>query len=364
MINKVHIKNFKSLKNVTMKTRPLNLLAGLNGMGKSSFIQVLLLLKQSESVCANGQLLLNGRFLEIGKGKDALYQFASEEQIVFSLLHNGYEELHWALNYDPEGDILLSNPKTHVEDGSPLQLLANFQYLAADRIGPQTVYDTSVSTLSRRELGAKGEYTVHFLHTNGSSYKIKEALKHDTTKDLSLMSQLNAWMGEISPGVKLNTLEVPHVDKMLLNYQFALQRGRTASFKPVNVGFGISYVLPVVVSLLTTDNDKVIIIENPESHIHPRGQSELGKLIALSAASGAQLFVETHSDHIINGIRVAVKQGLIDKNAVNISYFTKITKRDEQYTEITDIRVDEQGELSEYPKDFMDEWNNQLLKLI
>ncbi len=86
--------------------------------------------------------------------------------------------------------------------------------------------------------------------------------------------------------------------------------------------------------------------------------------MALSAASGAQLFVETHSDHIINSIRVAVNEGLIDKNDVNLSYFTKVTTKEEQYTEIAEIKVDKRGELSEYPKDFLDEWNNQLLKLV
>ncbi|NOX48765.1 MAG: DUF3696 domain-containing protein, partial [Chlorobi bacterium] len=110
--------------------------------------------------------------------------------------------------------------------------------------------------------------------------------------------------------------------------------------------------------------DKIIILENPESHIHPRGQAELGKLMALSAANGAQLFIETHSDHIINGIRVAVKEGNIKKEDINISYFDKVTTANEQFTRITDISIDDNGELSDYPKDFMDEWNNQLLKLL
>ncbi len=86
--------------------------------------------------------------------------------------------------------------------------------------------------------------------------------------------------------------------------------------------------------------------------------------MALSAASGAQLFIETHSDHIINGIRVAVKEGLVDKKDVSFSYFTKVTTKEEQYTELTEIKVDERGELSEYPRGFLDEWNNQLLKLV
>jgi len=55
----------------------------------------------------------------------------------------------------------------------------------------------------------------------------------------------------------------------------------------------------------------VAVIENPEAHIHPQGQAELGKLMALAASSGAQIIVETHSDHVINAIRVAVKEGII-----------------------------------------------------
>jgi predicted ATPase len=171
-------------------------------------------------------------------------------------------------------------------------------------------------------------------------------------------------MQEISPGVSINTKYVPEANKVILDYQFDLISRKTNSFRPKNVGFGISYVLPVVLALLTAEEGKIIVIENPESHIHPRGQAELGKLIALAAQAGAQLFIETHSDHILNGIRVAVKEGVIDKSKVNILYFEKKTTDIEQYSEITQIKVDNNGTLSDYPKEFLDEWSNQLSKLI
>ena len=171
-------------------------------------------------------------------------------------------------------------------------------------------------------------------------------------------------MKEISPGVSLNTKYVPEVNKVILDYQFDLINDKTNSFLPKNVGFGISYVLPVVLSLLTAKKGKIIIIENPESHIHPRGQAELGKLIAIASSIGAQLFVETHSDHIINGIRVAIKEKVIENDKVNIMYFEKTTTEKEQFTKITPIKVDKNGELDDYPKDFLDEWSNQLLKLL
>ena len=82
------------------------------------------------------------------------------------------------------------------------------------------------------------------------------------------------------------------------------------------------------------------------------------------AQSGSQLFVETHSDHIINGIRVAVKEKLIEKEKVNILFFDKETAEKEQYAKITPILVDGNGSLSDYPDNFMDEWSSQLSKLI
>ncbi|NQU65524.1 MAG: DUF3696 domain-containing protein, partial [SAR324 cluster bacterium] len=230
--------------------------------------------------------------------------------------------------------------------------------------GPQSIYDTSTTSINEKNLGIRGEFTAHFLHEYGNKLKVDEQLKHQSTDNLTLIHQVKGWLGEVSPGVKLNIVEVPQLDKLLMNYQFELGMGRTASFKPTNVGFGLSYVLPIIVSLLTAAKDKIIIIENPESHIHPRGQAEIGKLIALAAEFGAQLFIETHSDHIINGIRVAVKEHLIKKDHVKIPFFHKITSKDEQYTTVEDLIIDEQGEINAYPEFFLDEWNNQLLKLI
>lgn len=362
MIEQIGVKNFKSLKDISINTRPLNLLGGLNGMGKSSFIQVLLLLKQSNEIAVNGQLKLNGRIVDIGKGKDALYQFASEELIELSFLLSDKNKLKWSFDYDPELDFLESKERQPIE--TVAKLLNGFQYLSAERIGPMDMYNSSKSYLDAKNLGVKGEYAVYFMHVHGNRYKVNKRLKHEQTEELTLMNQVNGWLNEISPGVILKVVEMPGVDKLLLNYQFELGAGRTASFRPGNVGFGITYVLSIIVTLLTVEKDNIIIIENPEAHIHPRGQVELGKLMVRAATCGAQLFIETHSDHIINGIRVAVKEGLIDNKDVGFYYFTKITTKEEQYTDIVEINVDKRGELSEYPRDFLDEWNNQLLNLV
>lgn len=365
MIKNIHIRNFKSLKDISMTPTALNLLMGLNGMGKSSFIQTLLLLRQNrESGLA--RFALNGSLTEIGRGRDALYQNAEKELIGFDFdleVDSNKNSFSCELAYDAENNILNNNTSwsTDLLDNYSL-FNHDFQYLEAERLGPRIDYPMSYTdVIEKHQLGTKGEFAVYYLNVFGTELKVLNALCHPNAKSNTLIHQTGAWLGEISPDVKLDTQEIRGTDKVVLAYQIGPSNNK---FRPKNVGFGISYILPVIVSLLCVKKDKIVIIENPEAHIHPKGQAEMGRLIALAAAQGMQLFVETHSDHIVNGIRVAVKEGLIEQKKVNISYFSRQTTETEQFSEIQHIRVDKNGELSDYPTDFMDEWNNQLLKLI
>ncbi len=365
MITHIDIKNFKSLKSVSTETNNLNLLMGLNGMGKSSFLQMILLLMQSDKL-ENRIIDLNGILVQIGQGKDALYQYATEDHIEFDIQFQNERHFNWKFNYHTDKDKLTAE---HGFTKDEMEFFRNetkvFQYISADRIGPKDLYDASSVVVSdKKQLGLLGEYAAYFINVFGASYEVNELLQHPKAKSESLNAQINAWLKEISPGVSLNTKYFPEANKVILDYQFEIIGNKTNSFRPKNVGFGISYVLPIVLALLTVEESKIIVIENPESHIHPRGQAELGKLIALAAQTGAQIFVETHSDHILNGIRVAVKEKNIDKENVNILYFDKTTNEKESYTNIHKIRVDINGTLNDYPENLLDEWSNQLAKLL
>lgn len=365
MINQIEIKNFKSIKKAAVGISSLNLLMGLNGMGKTTFIQTLLLLMQSDKLYER-TLDLNGSLIQIGQGRDALYQFAEEENIIFELTFANHPKFSWKFAYQKDKEKLTAEAGfTKDQMRFFRENTKRFQYISAERIGPRDIYEASTVVVSdKKQLGLLGEYAAYFINLFGQEHTVLEKLRHPKASAPNLLSQINSWMKEISPGVSLNTKYVPEVNKVILDYQFDLQNDKTNSFRPKNVGFGISYVLPIVLVLLTAEEGKIIVIENPESHIHPRGQAELGKLISLAANAGAQLFVETHSDHILNGIRVAVKEGLVDKSNVNVLYFEKTTTEKEQFTKITQIKVDKNGTLSEFPKDFLDEWSNQISKLI
>lgn len=385
MIKSIEIKNFKSIKKKYFDLRNLNILLGLNGQGKSSFIQALLLFRQSDKLALNGELKLNdglNGLVNLGISKDVFYQYASEEIMSFVLQFTDDKKADELLfNYEIGSDIIkqLTNklPNEYlVENEKEALFTSNFQYLNAQRVEPKLINITSQSSVvDKRSIGKYGQYTAHFielfaneeiifdnlLHTNSS---ILDSVTGKKIVNKTLINQINLWLGEISPGVNVRTTQVGS-DVVLLEYVFKQPNyGNTNRFKPENVGFGISYALHVVTALLSSRPGQLIIVENPESHIHPRGQAELGKLIALTAQNDVQIVIETHSDHILNGIRVAVKESVVDKDNVKAFYFKKIVDASEQYSTVVDIEIDKNGTLSKYPENLLDEWSNQLSKLI
>ncbi len=381
MIQSIEIKNFKSIKQKLFPLRNLNVLLGLNGMGKSSFIQSLLALRQSEYI-VTGRLDINkGQYIKLGTTKDVLYQYSKGENLAFDIKFISGNNIKFKFKYIPEADYFLAENFKVPDIFFPtfeetLFDHGKFEYLNANRFEPKSINTKNFSSVvDRRSVGNHGEYTAHFIEVfNGEEVKFDNILHKDsTTKDVvtgkeitnrTLINQINLWMGEISPDVNVRTTSISS-DYILLEYVFKQPNfGNTNRFKPENVGFGISYALPVVVALLAAQPGELIIIENPESHIHPRGQAELGKLIAKVAMNNVQVIVETHSDHILNGIRVAVKEEKISKDKVIVFYFERVIETDEQYSKISDILIDSRGEMSSYPKNMLDEWSNQLLKLV
>lgn len=168
---------------------------------------------------------------------------------------------------------------------------------------------------------------------------------------------------EISPNV--NIVVSPSDKSYSLKYSYNKPGDITSTeeFNAENVGFGLSYALPIIVALLSAKKGGVILLENPEAHLHPKGQSKLAELIALAAQNGIQIFLETHSDHIINGILIAskkfeeIRKG-IDKKYISIYHF----ERDDKTHSSLGIRINvlEGGKIDHQPEGFFDQIDNDL----
>lgn len=379
MITNLYVQNFKSLKEIDLKMRHLTLLTGLNGSGKSSLIQVLLLLRQSKYYLREGILKLrpniNDKLFDAGAAEDIYYYKATYPEIIFGIGYSDYDDLSWkfAYNNDRGYSDILECEKMYIYSEKILDKRQpfvddNFQYLYAERTIPMSAYVASIeNVVKRKTLGVTGEHTAFYLEIYGIHQKITNThLQHPKAENNSLIAQTNAWLSEISPNISIETKIVSDGLAVDLKYNFGVK-----AFKPQHVGFGISYALPVIVALLTAQEGKLIIIENPESHVHPRGQAALGRLLAAATQTGAQIIVETHSDHILNGIRVALKEKIAKPEDVIAYYFKK--NENESCSEITPILIDEKGKLrskvdneisAELPKGFFDEWTNSMFKLL
>lgn len=363
MIKKISVENFKCFERFSLPLKAVNILTGINGMGKSTMIQSLLLMRQSVRR-GDGMkgLYLNGEYASLGNAQDVLYEKAAEDKMALGFEDEKGEHF-WEYRYLPESDFL---PTVYgLEESIDSKLFTEgFSYLSAYRIQPQDLYRIrNEEEVNNREFGNNGEYALQYLGIHGD-----DAVKNDSVvlKDKlgkSLRNQTRIWLDRISPGVSPQiTINMP-LRKSEVRYEFIEGLEKTKSYNSVNVGFGITYVLPLIIAILSAQKGDIIVVENPEAHIHPAGQRMLGELIVCAGAGGVQLVVETHSDHILNGVRLAVKQQIIPKEEVGLSFFYK-DKEDEYRHKCIYPQILQDGRLDCWPEGFFDEWDKALYELV
>ncbi len=364
MINGLVLENFKCFEEIDFQFTMINVLTGLNGMGKSSVMQSILLLGQSkESIRTENALSLKGKYVNLGVGQDVLYEKASEDEIRISIAIDDNVN-KFVFDYEPEMDKL---PLKYSESLEKLDVmekaLESLFYLSAYRIEPQFLYQMeNDNTLAERYFGKNGEYAIQYLKVHGNEEVTnKKIVVGNGNKTIS--NQVKLWLDMISPGISPIINVNTSSRTVELQYEYIEGREKTNSYKSVNVGFGITYVLPVVVNLVSARPGDILVIENPEAHIHPKGQRMLGELIALAGAGGVQVIVETHSDHVLNGIRVAVRKEKLDAEKTKFFFFYK-DKEDSYKHKVRYPKLNKNGRLDEWPEGFFDEWDNALLELL
>lgn len=368
MIRKIMAENFKCFEHIELDISNLNLLSGVNSMGKSTLIQILLLLRQSDEQGALERgIYLNGKYTNLGVGKDILYTEAKENKIKF-LVENDGHSLETIYDYNKAADFLEQTAEVSVRTKMVLghwSLFGDgFHYIGADRLGPQSSYEKSYYEVwENKQVGNHGEYAVHYLQTHELENVENECVLYDGEDNFRLLKQVERWMGEITPGVSLRMEDYGHSNRIGLTVHQAGSMGADY-FTAQNVGFGISYVLPVVLSLLAAKRGDLVILENPEAHLHPKGQRKMGELMARAAQGGVQIIVETHSDHVLNGIRLCAKKGKVDPERVRLYYFTRQEmQRDGEQKTVPVIEnpiLKSDGRLSFWPEGFFDEWDKAI----
>lgn len=362
MIRTIYVKNFKCFEEISVECRSLNLLTGINGMGKSTIIQALLLLRQTSEIVAQGRenhAILNGKYVSLGTLKDISYWYKKDDEI-YILIEEDTDSLE--CRYDLDKKVLNVTYKI-INLNAEMKSLGGegFEYISAERLGPRRYYDDleREGYYSSAQVGVNGEHVISSLYLLGRNLKVYENMKHDKEDSSTLELQVNAWMSEISPGIKVKA--IPYLDANIMGLRYSTQsRMGEESTNAVNMGYGVSYVLPVVVALLKARKGDLLIIENPEAHLHPKGQRQIGGLAAKAAANGVQIIMETHSDHVLNGVRLAVKQKKIQPEQVGLHYFGVYEEDGIWKHEKTSPEILEDGSLTNWPEGFFDEWDKAI----
>jgi predicted ATPase len=369
VITSLEIRGFKRFESESFALRPLTVLTGVNGGGKSTVIQSLLLarLAGTSGGTAGGTVRLNGPLgLALGEARDVLNWTADAREITVRL--GGPDGESWVYVFglpDAEQALHLDVrrlPVAHVPGIGPSVADPAFTYLCAERLGPRDTLAVSAEEPDRIGVGVRGEFTAQVLALRESRAvsprsargEVRSPLHHPEAAGPQLRVQAEAWASQIIRPLQITARMA--VGIMAGTIRFGETGLSGEEIRPANTGFGVSYALPVIVAGLLTEPGDLLIVENPEAHLHPAGQSRLGRFLARVAGSGVQVVVETHSDHVLNGARLAVAQ---DRSLPAEDMITHYFDHDRTLP----IDINDKGELSHWPSGFFDQIETDLGRL-
>jgi len=421
MLTKITLKNFKKFQNNSFPLSKLNLLTGVNGKGKSTLLQSILLIYQSIDQDANtNQAFLQGKYVELGTFEDVQNRYLSPKQEDILIEYDFSDDfqnpkINLTLTFDftksKDDDLLLDTKQikmvspnkfwnqpsketteeiviekqtdipyrekwkgTNINFERYESVLARFlyqriivgnqanplihkqvqeifkfnkiHYIAADRLGSQLAYQ--VMPLGRFiNVGKKGEATASVLLKKGDNEIVSQQLCLPDGEN-TLAVQTSAWLSEL---FGKTILQVNKIGMNQAELSFELDNGHER-LKAVNVGFGYSYALSIIVSGLIAKEGEILIVENPEAHLHPRAQSKLTKFLAKVASCGVQVFIESHSEHILNGLRVCALDAGVDISNEDMSILYFQDKENEPFVKL-DIQKD--GSIKNWVEGFFDQ---------
>lgn len=372
MINQLKIENFKCFgKETSFDLSKVNLFVGYNGRGKSSVIQSYLLLCQS--LCHYGKLHtleVNGEYVQLGLFEDLINATNDNKApIRFTFLTNQKEGKDVRLAFEEKSDAerlgqvcefwvdgknYLGKEISSLDGKQTLDVVfeadrypdgvndifKNSNYVAADRRGP-SLYEEKRDRNANNPVGKNGENVLNSI-----------------AKNKKLQEKINYWVDYIMDGGGMK-VEGEGKDSAVLSLNMTMPNAKDKKrFKAINCGFGYSYVLSIVVNALTMEKG-TLVIENPEAHLHPMAQLRLTELLAKMSAKDIQIFIETHSEHIVNGFRIYALRKDIDMNHSDLSiYFF-----DDDYT-IKHLNVEANGRIKNWPKGFFDQFEWEMTEII
>lgn len=413
MLEKLSLKNYRAFEDLNLPLTKINLFLGPNNSGKSSILSILNLLAQTmQSDDLNNPLLLNGKYEELGTYKDIVYQNIVKNNIdiqmdlVKSNIKYSYE---FKYSFRPQRkEIILSKIKINSNDGlifeskysesleklivvhlfktlnkgekTKITNLTTFihlipfgirfieesnrgkeidvfsayfnryfqelEYIGPFRESPKRTY--LFSGESPNSIGKRGEKAIDII---ASDYMRRGKKKKGILKNVS------KWLKECEIADELNL-------KILTDRHFEIRLANLKSSEIENladVGYGCSQILPIFISGSTLPDDSALLIQQPEIHLHPRAQAGLGSFFKDLSKKKTQIFIETHSEHLLLRLQSHIASGDLKANDVSIFY---VYTNDKGKKDAVKLPLNDKGLFTEkWPEGFFPERLNEAKKL-
>jgi predicted ATPase len=408
MINLLKVENFKSLRKETFSFSKLNVITGVNSAGKSSVLQSLLLMADAlneidNTILDNARKKLDTEMNALEAIKKQINEQINEQinkrpvdeeelKKIHVLLDDQYKRL-CNMQRDVEIEVrknlnqklanwnfetirnrkqnaklvkILLNDAICAVSAERCRLLRNglifrknkdFFYLSENRSGPEN----KEVLIERDEFGDKAEFVMgnFYRHQNDT---ISEELA--ITDDLTLSGNVDLWLTKILKNdeeefsINLKVQKV-NSDTVTPSYDFC----GLPDIEPLQLGAGVSYLAKLLIVCLQAKSGQIVIVENPEMHLHPKAQSAVGHFLSFIASKGIQVIIETHCEHLINKIQYDVYKGMLRPEEVCIYYKKSSIDDFEKMTIGQDGHFQKDGQRQRFPKGFFDATLAELLEI-
>lgn len=332
MINKLILHNFKGIAEETLLIRPLTVFTGLNSTGKSSCFQAVLSTLYYSSPVA--KLLLNNMDFSFAAIRNKNNN--AKDWSVEVACHEGHQQL------------MVTSTSVTCDAQSGLELEKNIYYLSANRMG----YVEPEAYSPQYHVGVSGEYVFDSFEKEKSTPIEKGLVRLEESETLS--AHFNYWLSYIL-NIKFE-MQTERITAKYVNVEY--KSDGLAHLSPSQLGVGVSYLAKILIICLRAKRGDVLMLENPEIHLHPAAQARLGEFFCYVANAGIQVMIETHCEHLINKLQYQVYKGLSNAKDVIIYYKSGIT------TPFKTIQIKSDGNFQcAFPEGFFDATLDNLLEI-
>ena len=244
-----------------------------------------------------------------------------------------------------------------------LYLSRSVHYLGPLRVAPSSATDYSRRG-SDRGVGPEGQHLAYQLMMNPIVSGFKWADSSEDRRDLSvesievtLASAMSYWVNQLNLATSVRAEEIPGVgDSIKLQVT-----GMRSELSPNDVGVGVSQALPVIGAVLLANPGDLVVLEQPELHLHPDAQLELAEFFVAAMKSGRRLLIESHSEHFLNKLRLMAAKADEDvaKELTEMVGFVFAERGSEDgLSHFREVRLTSDGSVQDWPNGFFDQGAN------